>query len=502
MSKDPGKAKSPTAKSRPLSSAESLADAGQAFASQKKWAEAIAAYERSLALNPRQGLTCGALAYCYEKSERFSEAIDAYQRAVALMPDSLALTFNLGNVLRTEGKLKESEEAYRRALALEPTHVLTWNNLGLTLHALGRYDEAISCYARALEIRPEYADAINNLGTAYVARNDLPTAIEAYQAALLLEPARERIRFNEGVAHLLAGNLESGFRGFEYRELPPYLKALNGAPWNGRDSVEGKSVLIAFEQGYGDTIHFVRYAKLVARRGARVHLLVQPNMKRLFASVAGVATVVAAGDPLPPYDTHVSMMSLPHVLGTKLDSIPSETPYLSAPTELLAQWKERVHGPRPRIGLAWSGNLKHHLDRWRSIPVERLMAACDGLPVHLVSLQKEVRQADAEYLLSSQALEYFGEKIEDFADTAALIAQLDLVVSVDTSVAHLAGALGKPVWILIPHAPDFRWMLNRPDSPWYPSARLFRQKGHGDWAPVLQSLRDALQAWLKAGNSD
>ena len=482
----------------PLSRAENLADAGHAFAALRKWTEAIAAFERALTLDPQLGLACGALAYCYEKSERFTDAIDAYTRAASLLPDSLALAFNLGNVLRTEGRLTEAETAYRRALALDPSHVLTWNNLGLSLHAQGRHDEAIACYARALEIRPEYADAINNLGSAYVAKNEIPTAIEAYRAALLLDPSQKRIRFNEGVARLLAGEWEAGWKGFEHREFPPFLKALRGEPWDGTAPLEGKSVLISFEQGFGDTIHFVRYAELLAQRGARVHLVVQPSLKRLLSSVAGVTSVVAAGEPLPPYDMHCSMMSLPRALGTSLKSVPQKTPYLAAPDEVLAAWGKRVRGPGPRIGLAWSGNPKHHLDRWRSIPVHRLIAAFEGLPVRLFSLQKEVRPADAEALSTTQAVEYFGGDIEDFADTAALISQLDLVVSVDTSVAHLAGALAKPVWILLPFAPDFRWMLNRTDSPWYPSARLMRQPKPRDWTPILESLREAVREWLES----
>ena len=480
----------------PLSSAEALADAGHAFAHEKKWTEAIAAFARALALNPKLGLACGALAFCYEKTERFADAIGAYSKATLLLPDSLALAFNLGNVLRTEGRLAEAEASYRRALALDPSHVLSLTNLGLTLHALGRHDEAIACYARALEIRPDYTEAINNLGSAYVAKNQIGTALEAYRAALLLAPSNRRIAFNEGVAHLLAGDLEAGFRGYEHRVMPPWQQAFSGKRWDGRESLEGRSILVAYEQGFGDTIHFVRYAELVAEMGAEVHLLVQPSMKRLLSSVRGVTSVVAAGEPLPPHDTHCSMMSLPFLLGTTLETVPARIPYLAAPPELAGAWRQRLEGPRPLVGLAWSGNPGHHLDRWRSVPLARLIDALGGVPARLVGLQKEIRLPDAETVASRQSVSYFGGDIGDFADTAALISQVDLVVSVDTSVAHLAGALGKPVWLLLPHAPDFRWMLGRADSPWYPTARLFRQQRPQDWEPVLASVRQSLREWV------
>jgi len=482
----------------PPSSAEALADAGHAFAHERKWTEAIAAFERALTQDPNLGLACGALGFCYEKTERFADAVEAYSKAAELLPDSLALAFNLGNVLRAEGRLAQAEASYRKALVLDPSHVLSLCNLGLTLHALGRHDEAIACYGRALEIRPDYAEAINNLGSAYVAKNQIGTALEAYRAALLLDPDNRRIAFNEGVAHLLAGDLEAGFRGYEYRVRPPWQQAFSGKRWDGRESLEGRSILLAYEQGFGDTIHFVRYAEQVADLAAEVHLLVPPSMKRLLSSVRGVASVVAAGEDLPRHDAHCSLMSLPFLLGTTLETVPAKVPYLSAPAALSAAWAKRLQGPRPLVGLAWSGNPGHHMDRWRSVPLGRLTSALGGVPARFVGLQKEMRAADAQVVIPGEGVAYHGDNIEDFADTAALISQVDLVISVDTSVAHLAGALGKPLWILLPFAPDFRWMLGRADSPWYPTARLFRQQKLGDWDHVLDSLRQSLRDWATA----
>ncbi len=478
-----------------LSTAGGLADAGHAFAAERKWPEAISAFERSLTLGPENGVAYGALGYCYEKSGRHADAASAYGRAAALMPDSLAVVFNLGNALRSLGRLDEAVEAYLRALRLDPSHALSWNNLGLIRHAQSLPDEAIACYSRALEIRPEYADAVNNLGTSYLAKGDLATALESYRAALLLDPAQRKIRFNLGVALLLAGDYEPGWEGFELRERPPYLASLGGPFWDGEEALAGKSILLSFEQGFGDTIHFSRYATLVAGTGAEVHLMVQPAMKRLLSSVKGVTSVVAAGDPLPPHDLHSTFLSLPYAFGTTLGSVPASVPYLAAPSALLEAWRERLRGPRPLIGLAWSGNPGHHLDHHRSIDLERLLRALGGIPARFVSLQKEVRPGDEPALAGPGAPADHRSLLHDFADTAALVSQVDLVISVDTSVAHLAGALGKPVWILLPFAPDFRWMRDRRDSPWYPTASLFRQERPHDWEPVLASVREALLAW-------
>ena len=484
-----------------LSTAGGLADAGQAFAAEHRWAEAIAAFERSLTLDPSNGIAYGALGYCYERSERHADAASAYERAAALVPDSLALVFNLGNSLRTLGRLDEAVRAYLRALGLDPSHALSWNNLGLVRHAQSLPDEAIACYARALELRPGYADAVNNLGTARLAKGDLPSALEAYRAALLLDPNQRKIRFNLGVALLLAGDYEAGWAGFELRERPPYLASLSGPFWDGADPLAGQVIVLAFEQGFGDTIHFVRYATTVAETGAEVHLLVQPAMKRLLSRVRGVTSVVATGEPLPAHDTHSTFLSLPYAFGTVLETVPAVVPYLWAPPGLAEAWRERLRGPRPVVGLAWSGNPGHHLDHHRSIALERVMHALGGIPARFVSLQRDVRPTDEAALASPGAPADYRASIHDFADTAALISQVDLVISVDTSVAHLAGALGKPVWILLPFAPDFRWMRDRSDSPWYPTARLFRQPRPLDWEPVLVSVREALRAWMEAQGS-
>ncbi len=479
-----------------LSSAAGLAEAGHAFARDKKWVEAIAAFERALTLDPEAGLVYGALGYCYEKAGRLAEAVEVYRRSAALLPDSLAVLFNLGNTLRLLDRMDEALAAYQGALKLDPRHVTSWNNLGLSLHGLGRHEEAIECYGRALEIRPEYAEAVNNLGSAYLAKNDVGSALEAYAAALLLDPGQTKVRFNEGVARLMAGDFEGGWAGYEFRTRPPWLDGLTGPAWDGEATLEGRTILLPYEQGFGDTVQFVRYAPLVAALGAEVHLQVQPSMKRLLSRVGGVASVVAAGEPLPQHDTHCTLMSLPHALGTTLSTVPAKVPYLCAPPELVAPWAERLSGARPVVGLAWSGNPGHHLDRNRSIPLESLMRALGNVSARFVSLQKEVRPADAAFMASLGSPSDFSAHLVDFADTAALLSQVDLVISVDTAVAHLAGALAKPVWILLPHAPDFRWMQGRQDSPWYPTASLFRQPRPGAWDPVLKSVREALSSWI------
>jgi len=472
--------------------AHALAEAGHVQVREKNWEKAIAFFQESLALEPGKGLTWGALAYALEMSGRPEDAVAAYGSALALLPDTPAIAFNLGNVLRKLERLDEAEGAYRRALGSNPRHAPSWNNLGLVLHMRGRPDDAIACYGRALGIDPGYAEALNNQGSSLVSKNEIVPALEAYARALAVDPGLDRARFNQGVAHLLRGDFAQGWRGYEFRVRPPWIGALCGVPWDGKEPLAGKTVVIPFEQGLGDTIHFARYAERVANLGARVVLQVQPALKRLLASVPGVSQVVSAGEPLPAHDTYCPMMSLPYVLGSTPEGVPAHVPYVRAPGELLDAWRSKLGGGAPRVGIAWSGNPGHHLDKWRSLPLALLLKATEGIPLELFRIQRDIGPRDAAVLRSTPAIRDCTDDFADFADSAALVSQLDLVISVDTSVAHLAGALGKPLWVLLPYAPDWRWMLARTDSPWYPTARLFRQSQHGDWASVLTPLRQAL----------
>ena len=294
---------------------------------------------------------------------------------------------------------------------------------------------------------------------------------------------------------LLAGDFSTGWREHEWRlkSHPELQRAFVQPLWLGDTPLAGKTILLHAEQGLGDTLQFCRYAPLVAAQGARVVLEVQTPLVELLRDLAGIASVVARGEPLPAFDLHCPLLSLPLAFGTTLDTIPAHIPYLHAPSERMAAWQARLGATtRPRIGLVWSGNAGHKRDRARSIPLYALMPLFD-LDAAFVSLQKEVRAADAAVLQQTAKIIDVSPALETFADTAALIAQLDLVIAVDTSVAHLTGALGKPLWLLLPAAPDWRWLTARDDSPWYPTARLFRQTDTRVWGPVVARMRAALQ---------
>jgi hypothetical protein len=328
---------------------------------------------------------------------------------------------------------------------------------------LGRLDEARASFDRAVGIRPDFAQA----------------------------------RWNRAQAMLLAGDFAQGWREHEWRlKAHPELQRAFAQPlWLGEVPLDGKTILLHAEQGLGDTLQFCRYAPLVAARGGRVVLEVQKPLVDLMRDLPGVAAVVARGEPLPDFDLHCPLLSLPLAFGTRLDTIPAQMPYLGAPAERAAGWEARLT-KRPRIGLVWSGNAGHKRDRARSIPLYALMPVFDLDAATFVSLQKEARAADAAVLKQTAKLIDVGAELETFADTAALIRQLDLVIAVDTSVAHLAGALGKPLWLLLPAAPDWRWLAGREDSPWYPTARLFRQTVTRAWGPVVARVRAALEEMI------
>jgi hypothetical protein len=301
---------------------------------------------------------------------------------------------------------------------------------------------------------------------------------------------------NEGLALLTLGDYRRGFEKYEWRwqrsGMPP-RRRLGKPLWLGEYPLGRKTILLHAEQGLGDTIQFVRYAPLLAKTGAKVVIEVQPELAHLLARVAGVTGVVACGAPLPAFDVHCPMGSLPHALKTEPATIPADIPYLTASTERIAKWRERIERlPSPRIAIAWSGRATHANDRNRSLALARLepLLALDG--ASFVSIQRELRGADGETLARVPRLVHVGDDLDDFDDTAAVVSLVDLVISVDTSVVHLAAALGRPTWILLPFWPDWRWMLDRADSPWYPTARLFRQSAPGDWDSVIARVTEEL----------
>jgi len=521
-----------------LSLDRNLADAhlnlGNALDRQDQPDEALASYRRALRLRPQSAETHYNVGRLHERQGKPADAIRSYQRAVAARPDYAAAHFNLGNVLQATGQVDEAVASYQRAIALQPDHAEALNNLGAQFESRGDTGEAIACYRRALAIqpgfpeahnnlgnvllaegrvdealasyqaavarRPDYAEAHNNLGNALQAAGRLDDALGSHDRALALKPDFAAARWNKAFALLLKGDYAAGWPLFEARwALPgnhPDTPQFSSPLWLGdaplAAPLAGRTLLVHHEQGLGDTLQMLRYVPLLAAQGCRVLVQVPASLAVLAATVPGVAAVVTANEPLPGHDLHVPCMSLPLACGTTLATIPAEVPYLFTPESVRSAWHERL-GPRTRrrIGLAWSGSTAHRNDRQRSLPLQLIQPVLDT-DAEFHSLQKEYRPADLALLEADARLRDWSAQLGDLADTAGLVDALDLVITVDTAVAHLAGALGKPVWLLLPSTPDYRWLLHRSDSPWYPTMRLFRQPATGDWAAVLAGIVAAL----------
>jgi tetratricopeptide (TPR) repeat protein len=508
----------------------------QAFALHRagRLAEAEILYRRVLALDPRHADSLNYLGVAAAQSGRAEAAVELIARAVKLKPDAADYHDNLGLALAALGRFDEAAERHRKALRLnpnhanahshygntlirrgrnddaaaqyraalriDPNHVEAHNNLGVVLTAAERPDEAAIHFRTALRLQPAYLDAYANLGGALRNLGQVEEADAVFETGLRLAPASPALRYNLAGIRLLAGRFETGWPLYEARHAlpgapPPRFTA---PPWRG-EALAGRTLLLYAEQGAGDTILACRYISRFAP-GTRLLLEVPAALRCLLSRVGPVDQVLTRGDPLPPFDCHCPLMSLPLAFGTTVDSIPGETPYLDADPDAVAVWRQRLAAlPGRRVGLAWAGNPDYADDRRRSIPPELLAPLGIIKGVSFVSLQKQdaVSSAGQTALPPVPLADWSGE-FDDFADTAALIAALDLVIGVDTAVLHLAGALGRPAWLLNRFDPHFLWLQARDDSPWYPTLRQFRQTAPGDWPAVIARVAAALtdpQTW-------
>jgi hypothetical protein len=366
--------------------------------------------------------------------------------------------------------------------------------------------QAEAAFRRAVACKPDYAEALSNLGNALRFQGKLDEAVTAFQRTIELTPDHAQTRLHYAMTLLQQGQFAEGWAEYEWRwrtvEFQGKGLATDLPQWNG-EPLNGRTILLTSEQGFGDVLQFVRYAPMIVARGGRVALAAYPPLVRLLKNTPGVATVCNARDPLPPFDCHLPLMSLPRVFETTLDTIPSEVPYLRAAPEAVAAWRQRLDElPGRKVGLVWSGDPRPHdrkahlLDRRRSLPLDRFASLAEVPNLTLVSLQKGPAAEQVKTLPSGLALVDWMDESTDFADTAALVASLDLVITVDTAVAHLVGALGKPVWILSRYDGCWRWLKDRDDTPWYPTARLFRQSAPGDWDTVLKRVRHSLETFV------
>jgi tetratricopeptide (TPR) repeat protein len=435
-----------------------------------RYEEAIPCLERSLAVDPTQGGAFHWKGLCQLRLQRFEGALADCMKALALAPGYSDITNNVGLVLQRLARNTEALVYFDRAIELNPRFALAFNHRGTSLAELRRFDDALASFSRAIAIAPDYADAYWNRALLQLLLGDFASGW----------PAREWGRKSQAV-----GFVDRGF-----------IKPL----WRGDEPIAGRTILLHSDEGLGDTIQFSRYATMVAKLGARVILEVQDAVHPLLSGIEGVTLCLPkTGTVLPEFDLHCPLSSLPLAFGTRLDTIPAAVSYLQAPPKARVQaWAARL-GPHDklRVGLVWSGNPAHGNDRNRSMPLAALSTILDPRAC-FVSLQKDVRSGDKAALSERQEIVDLTEDLSDFVDTAALMAGLDLVITVDTSVAHLAGALGRPTWVLLPYTPDYRWLLGRDDSPWYPTLRLFRQGEDRDYAGLLTRVRAELQRLIAA----
>ena len=476
---------------------QALANRALALSALNRDPEALASIDQALALAPNNFETLNNRGNVLLKLARPQEALAAFDAAIAIEPRYLGARINRGNALAALDRGEEAVAQFDAMLALHPTHAETHFNRGTALSNLGRYDDALAAFDRALALRPDYAKALTNRGMALQSLGRHQEAVAEFGKALALDKDNADTRHNQALALLTLGDYRQGFKAYEARwlrtSMPARRRSFGKPLWLGEYPLARKTILLHAEQGLGDTIQFVRYAAPLARSGAKVVIDVPPELTSLLARVEGVGGVIASGAPLPPFDVHCPMGSLPLALRTEPATIPADVPYLNASPERSAKWRERIERlPAPRVAIAWSGRATHANDRNRSIALTRLQPLLALRQVSFVSIQRELRSEDAAALARMPRLTHVGEELNDFEDTAAVAALVDLVISVDTSVVHLAAAMGRPTWILVPFWPDWRWMLERTDSSWYPTARLFRQSGPGDWDGVIARVREEL----------
>jgi tetratricopeptide (TPR) repeat protein len=441
---------------------------GSIFLGRGDHVQALEYMAAAMKANPASAEAKSNYGFILQKMDRHEEALDYFSSSLVARPTYAPALLNRGVSLYQLGRLQQALENFERALALEPRNVKALYNRASVLHELRRFDESLAAFEQTLALAPDYAEA----------------------------------QWNEGLTRLLLGDFERGWQQYEWRwktESQRHQRRDFAQPlWLGGEALAGKIILVHAEQGFGDTLQFVRYLPKLAALGAEVMLEVKPSLRAILSGMNGVARVIVQGEPLPHFDVHCPMMSLPLAFRTTLDTIPADVPYLKAPPDRLQKWGHLSSRQGFRVALAWAGSATHKQDQLRSIPLKELVpliAGPDG--VEWLSVQRELRAGDAELLNKLPNVRSPGEELEDFADTAAVLSHADLVITVDTAVAHLAGALGRPVWLLVQYSPDFRWLLDREDSPWYPTLRIFRQNQLRDWSSVVGRVAEALKSSVR-----
>jgi tetratricopeptide (TPR) repeat protein len=455
--------------------------------------DAIRSYDHAIALRPGFAEAHHLKANMLEKLERLTDALTSYDRALARKPDFAESYNNRGNVLHRLGRLAESVESFTRAVRLKPGYALAWSNRASALKDMSRLEEALESCDQAIAFAPGLAAAHYARGNVLKGLKRLEDALQSFDRAIEIQPDFAEAHWNKAVSTLLMGDFERGWRLYEQRETHG---AAAGSSWTGSESINGKTLFVTAEQGYGDTIQFCRYALLAAERGAKVTLAVQEALLGLLRDLDPSITIIGVGAAPPAFDYQISLLSMPLAFATRADTVPAKVPYLRADPDRISRWKERLGADGFKIGISWQGAVGGEVDIGRSFPARHFetLAAIPG--VRLISLQKNAGMEQLRDLPAGMKVETFGDELDPgpdaFVDTAAVMENLDLVVTSDTAVAHLAGALGRPTWVALSHVPDWRWMLDRDDSPWYPTMKLFRQAERNNWPGVFDAMRTNL----------
>jgi tetratricopeptide (TPR) repeat protein len=468
---------------------------GQTLAELGRFAEAVASYDRAIALNPGDADLHHNRAIALERQGAPADALASYERAIAMRPGQAVFHDGRGSALFTLGRHGEALASYERAMALTPALARAHNGRGIVLTRLGRPGAALESFDTAVGLAPDDAELHNNRAVALRDLDRHDEALAAFDRAVALDPAFSEAVLNRADLLLLLGRFDLGWREYERRRSrwTSAQRALGEERrWLGDADLAGKRLFVHHEQGLGDTIQFCRYLRMAQDQGAQTILSAQRPLRPLLRQLG--VPILDEGEPPPDFDFQCSLLSLPLAFRTTLETIPAATPYLFADEERRRRFVAKLGARgKPRVGLAWSGNPTHKNDHNRSVAFARL-APLLSPTFDWVCLQDEIRPEDAQAFAAGGKVAFHGDALRDFADTAGLIDLMDLVITVDTSIAHLAGAMGKPVWILLPFKPDWRWMLGRTDTPWYPSARLFRQPAIGDWESVIGALASELAA--------
>jgi tetratricopeptide (TPR) repeat protein len=486
---------------------------GNVFKDAKRWEDAIACYDRAIALRDAYAEALCNRGTCLMELQRWASALASYDQAILVNSAYAEVHYNRGNVLCRLRRWQEAVHSFDRAIALKSGYAEAYANRAFALQEQGRRDEALASCDRAVDLDPTSLRGYVNRAGVLMSMNRVDEAIATYDRAIALDPESASARVNRAMARLSAGDFAGGWSDYEWRWRDRdgwiILEKRNfpQSQWLGEASLAGRSIFLQAEQGYGDTIQFCRFAKHVAELGALVILEAPAALASLLQGLDGVARLVVQGGPPPPFDYYCPLLSLPLALRIRLETIPAAVPYLRVSEEHRRRWKERLGArARPRVGLAWSGGFRPgrpelwSVNERRNIPLQSL-AALKVSGIEFYSLQKNESEesrlaALTEHGWDGPEITDLTGDIRDFADTAALIEQLDLVVSVDTATAHLAGALGKPVWILNRFDACWRWLRNRSDSPWYPTARLYRQERPGVWDGVLERVNADLTSFF------